>query len=155
MRHALLLMIIIAALSGCSAMYRGTVEVGKTIWGTSTRALENARSNAITKTYDKNYWELLRTSLDVAAKNKYEVYYKDEIKGVIVLMGIKGSVNTTEVGLFFTELNDNQTRLEISSLSSNAKRIVAKHLLHGLDVAFGLAPPDPEPAPAEPAPKTK
>jgi len=55
-----------------------------------------------------------------------------------------GSVDTTEVGVFFVELNDNQTRIELSSLSTNAKRLLAKGLFHGMDIVFGLAPPDKE-----------
>ena len=86
-------------LSGCAAV-DGGMELAKTIWGSSTRALEEAR-------------------------------------GYLVLMGIKGSVNTTEVGVFFVEVNDTQTRVEIASLSTNAKRLVAKSLFHGLDVSFG------------------
>ena len=59
-------------------------------------------------------------------------------------MGIKGSVNTTEVGVFFVEENDHRTRIEVTSLSTNAKRILSKNLFHGLDIVFGLVPPDPE-----------
>ena len=36
-----------------------------------------------------------------------------------------------------------EVRIEISSLSTNAKRMVSKALFHGLDIAFGLIPPDP------------
>ena len=53
------------------------------------------------------------------------------------------AVNTTEIGIFFDELSDTQTRIEVSSLSTNAKRKVSKALFHGLDIAFGYLPPDP------------
>ena len=129
-------------LSGC-VVIDGGVELTKTIWGSSTRALEQARAQAIAKTYDKSYWETLRASLEIVQKKSYTVFKKDEVRGYMVLLGIKGSVNTTEVGVFFVELNDRQTRIEVSSLSTNAKRIVSKALFHGLDIAFGLLPPDP------------
>ena len=71
------------------------------------------------------------------------VFKKDDVQGYMVIMGVKGSVNTTEVGIFFVEINDRQTRVEISSLSTNAKRLASKAIFHGLDIAFGLAAPDP------------
>ena len=132
--------------SSCS-VWDNTVEVGKTLWGSSTRALEQARDNAITKTYDKPYWDCVRSSITFAKKH-WVVFKKDEIKGYMVVMGVKGCVNTTEIGVFFDELSDTQTRIEISSLSTNAKRKVAKALFHGLDIAFGYLPPDP-PEPEE------
>ena len=137
------LFLIVAAgvlLNGC-ALVEGGMEVGKTIWGSSTRALEHARANAITKTYQKGYWETLRASLEFLEQKGYVIFKKDEIKGYIIVIGVKGSVNTTEVGVFFLELGD-QTRIEVSSLSTNAKRLVSKALFHGLDINFGLIPPD-------------
>ncbi len=109
-----------------------------------------ARDKAITKTYDKPYWDCVRSAIAVVHKKHWVIFKKDEIKGYMVVMGVKGSVNTTEIGIFFDELSDTQTRIEISSLSTNAKRKVAKALFHGLDIAFGYLPPDP-PEPAEPA----
>jgi hypothetical protein len=79
----------------------------------------------------------------VVKRNHWVIFKKDEIKGYLVLMGVKGCVNTTEIGVFFDEISDNQSRIEISSLSTNAKRKVAKALFHGLDIAFGYIPPDP------------
>ena len=134
---------------GCSPL-----EIVKTMWGSSTRALEQARDKAITKVYQKSYWECVRASLESMDKNEWTIFKKDEIKGYVVLLGIKGAVDTTEVGVFFEEMSDGETRIEISSLSTNAKRIIAKHLFYDLDVAFGLiipeekveAPPGEEPA---------
>ncbi|MBF0504961.1 MAG: hypothetical protein HQL14_07660 [Candidatus Omnitrophica bacterium] len=142
MKTVLLLLMFSFLFSSC-AFFDNSQEFAKTLWGSSTRALENARDNAVTKTYDKSYWDCIRNATTVAEKNKWTIFKKDEVKGYLVLMAIKGSVNTTEVGVFFTELSDVQTRVEISSLSTNAKRKVAKALFHGLDIAFGYLPPDP------------
>ena len=127
--------------SSCSLVDSGQ-EFAKTLWGSSTRALERARDNAMTKTYDKPYWDCVHDAITVVRQKKWVIFKKDEIKGYMVLMGIKGAVNTTEVGVFFDELSDSQTRIEISSLSTNAKRKVAKALFHGLDIIFGFLPPD-------------
>ena len=142
-----LIIITVCLFSSCAA-WDNTVEGGKTIWGSSTRALEQARDRAITKTYDKSYWDCMRSATAVVAKKHWVMFKKDEIKGYMVVMGVKGCVDTTEIGIFFEELSDHQTRIEISSLSTNAKRKVAKGLFHGLDIAFGLLPPDP-PEPTE------
>ncbi len=137
----LVVLVLVVGLAGC-----GTVqEFSKTLWGSSTRVLEEARSNAITKTYDQDYWKCIRASIEFLEKKKYVIFKRDEIRGYLVVMGIPGSVDTTEVGVFFVELNDHQTRIELSSLSTNAKRLLSKPLFHGLDIAFGLVPPDPEP----------
>jgi len=146
--------LIVAAVCLCSscAVWDGTVEVGKTLWGSSTRVLEQERDKAITKTYDKPYWDCVRKSLAVVSKKHWVIFKKDEVKGYMIVMGVQGAVNTTEIGIFFDELSDNQTRIELSSLSTNAKRTVARNLFHGLDIAFGYLPPDP-PEPKEP-PKT-
>lgn len=129
-------------LSGC-AVVDGGVELTKTIWGSSTRALEQARTTAIAKTYDKDYWAVVRAAFS-SSEQIGRIFKKDEVRGYFVLIGIKGCVDTTEVGVFFVEVNDHQTRVEVSSLSTNAKRIVSKALFHQLDIDFGLALPDPE-----------
>ena len=128
--------------SSCTTVFDNTVEFGKTVWGSSTRALERARDRAISRTYDKPYWDCVRSAIDIIGKKKWVMFKKDEIKGCLVVMGVKGCVNTTEIGVFFEELSDNQTRIEVSSLSTNAKRKVAQGLFHALDIAFGYLPPD-------------
>lgn len=123
------------------------MEISKTIWGSSTRALEQARPQALTKTYDKPFWDCVRAANDVVIKKKWIVFKKDEVKGYMVIMGVPGAVNTTEIGVFFVEDSEAKTRLEVASLSTSAKRIVAKALFKGMDVAFGLAQPEAEPEP--------
>ena len=142
----ILIIAIACCCSSCGIQHYGLgipQELVKTFWGSSTRALEQARDKAITKTYDKPYWDCMRSAISVVGKTHWVMFKKDEVKGYIVVMGVKGCVNTTEIGIFFEELSDTQTRIEISSLSTNAKRIVAKAFFHKLDIAFGLLPPDP------------
>ncbi len=134
----LMLLLSIVFISACSP-----VEIAKTVWGSSTRALEKSRIDAVTKTYDKSYWETLRATIDVIAKQGWTVFKKDEVQGYVVLVGIPGSVDTTEVGVFVVELSPTQARIEIASLSTTAKRMVSKRLFHGVDVAFNLATFDP------------
>lgn len=151
----ILIIAIVCLCSSCDTLNSvkdNSIEVGKTLWGSSTRALEKARDKAITKTYDKPYWDCVRSAIGVVGKRQWVIFKKDEIKGYMVVMGVKGCVNTTEIGIFFDELSDKQTRIEVSSLSTNAKRKVAKSLFHGLDIAFGYLPPDPPEPIAPPNP---
>ena len=119
--------------AGCAQ----TVEFSKTIWGSSTRALEKARVNGIVKIYDQPIPRCYDESLKAAADAEYKIFIDDRSKATIVVMGIKGSVNTTEVGIFFSEMADNKTKIYVSSLSSNAKRIVAQKIFSKLDTALG------------------
>jgi hypothetical protein len=145
----ILIIAIVCLCSSCETLNKAadnTVEFAKTIWGSSTRVLEAKRDKAIIKTYDKPFWDCVHSAVAVVGKKKWVIFKKDEIKGYMVVMGVKGCVDTTEIGIFFVELSHSQTRIEISSLSTNAKRQVAKGLFHGLDIAFGYLPPElPEP----------
>jgi len=118
--------------SGCASVE----ETAKTIWGSSTRALNEARSEALTKTFSRGYWEVLRMVVTTAEKTHLYVFKKDTIRGEIILMKVPGCVDTTEVGIFIVEISDNESRVEISSLSTRAKRAVARLIFKGLDVAF-------------------
>ena len=139
MWQKLIVVLMTIGLSGCA----GLLDAPKTIWGSSTRALEDARSNSLSKTYEKNYWDCFKVAEKVIKEKGFVVFKKDEVRGYMVIMGIPGSVDTTEVGVFIVELNDYQTHVEISSLSTNAKRFVGKALFHSMDIVFGLAPDDP------------
>ncbi len=134
----LVLIILVLGFCGCA----GLVDLPKTLWGSSTRVLEEARNNAISKTYDKGYWDCIRSAVNVLNEKGYIVFKKDEVRGVFIVMGIPGAVDTTEVGIFFVEINDHQTRIELASLSTNAKRLLSRPFFHAMDIAFGLAPPD-------------
>ena len=127
-----LAILVTITLGGCA----GVQETAKVLWGSSTRALEEARSEAISKVYQCHYEECYKEVLKIAELEKLEVFIKDKVKRHIVLIGIKGSVNTTEVGVFFTELNDREVRVEVSSLSTNAKKKVSEMIFPQLGQVF-------------------
>ncbi len=129
--------ILVFASAGCAFV----TEVGKTLWGSSTREMEKRRVDAITRTYHKGYWDCMEAVLKVIEENHYLIFQKDEVRGHVVVMGIPGYINTTEVGIFFVEISDNEVRIELSSLSTNAKRAVAKALFKGLDKVLTVPSP--------------
>ena len=128
------LILAVSAVLGCAS----PVEISKTVWGSSTRALEEARPNGIIKTYDISLNRCYDEALKAVQDEGYVIFINNKQKATIVVMGIKGNVNTTEVGIFFSEITNNQTKIYISSLASTAKRTVAEHIYPKLDTAFGV-----------------
>ena len=166
--------------AGCST----AVETFKTVWGSSTRALEEARSDAAKRTYTCNLDECYDAVLALArAKREYvdykqgveesynngtdqnnqeidnkdlknqeekrapetkineesghfDVFINNRTKHEIVVMGVPGAVDTTEVGIFFTQPGPQKVQIEISSLSSGAKRAIADIIFGSLDSKF-------------------
>ncbi|MCA9401650.1 MAG: hypothetical protein KC713_08480 [Candidatus Omnitrophica bacterium] len=138
-------------LSGCSQ----AVEVSKTVWGSSTRALDHARVEGVSKSYDCTIDDcfdvvllLDRTNRSELLENKeyytnvtespgvFDIFIKDRLHARIIVMGIEGNVNTTEVGIFFERDNLDMVRVDVSSLSSSAKRKVADAVFNELDRHF-------------------
>ena len=138
------LILAVIFLTGCSRV----LDVPSTIWGSSTRALEEARVDALSKTYSCSFRECYQAVLLIAKEKEFTVFIKDVPRQEIVLMKIPTSVDTTEVGVFFTELSEGQVKVYISSLSSHAKRIAAEILFAELDKSFS---PPVNSSPAKPA----
>ena len=159
----------LAGFIGCAPIK----ETAKVFWGSSTKALEKARRNALSKTYHCQFDQCFDAVLSLARKKTminlqgypeqsaaqpqlttqdesvteekvsakqtgdfFEVFMKDRKSGYLVVMGIDGSVDTTEVGIFFSLYSPGVIKIEISSLSSNAKRHVAQDIFGQLDLKF-------------------
>ena len=135
-------------LVGCTPL-----EVGRTVWGSSIRALDEARNEAFKKIYtcqfDQCFDAVLsldrKESIDKESKESkeskefketFQVFLKDRVRSVIVVIGITGQVDTTEVGIFFTRIDDGKYRVEISSLSTTAKEKVALLVFNKLNESF-------------------
>ena len=134
--------------SGCALVEETT----KTLWGSSTRALEDARVDAANASFTCSYDECFDAVVKLANTVKdrdtykyndlssseplkteetstgqtYDIFIQDRVKGLVVVVGLKGNVNTTEVGIFFSRIKPQETKIEISSLSSSAKAKVVK-----------------------------
>lgn len=115
-------------LGGCSHV----AELSKTLWGSSTRALEKSRAEAISKTYACDYSACFDSLLAVAKEKELTVFIKDRRKSRVVLMHIPGSIETTEVGVFFLSFGPQETKLEIASLSQSARDVVAEMIFSAL-----------------------
>jgi len=112
---------------GCASVQ----ETSKVIWGSSTKALEERRVDGIKKTYQCRYQECFDEVIKIAQEQKLTVFIQDARKDLIVLMKIPGCVDTTEAGVFFSDL-ETETRLDIVSLSSKAQRVTSEILFSHL-----------------------
>ena len=140
------------SLNGCAYI----MDIPKNIWGSSTLALENARVDALQKEFKCEFNACFDAVLSltkayvppktieeedeeeeeeredtISVFNGFMLFLKDRAKKHIVVMGVPKTIRTTEVGIFFTEL-DNAVRVEVSSLSDNAKRIAAEIIFKAL-----------------------
>ena len=156
------LMLFILVGLGCSRL----TEAPKVIWGSSIAALEKARDTASVKTYHCAYDECFNAIVDLGtlpaswlplAKSPSEltkvsqspeeytapqvkpftIFQKDLIQGYIVVMGVPGNIDTTQVGIFLTLESNNLVQVEISSLSSSAREKVADIIFSELSRRFG------------------
>lgn len=142
----LFLFFVLSVFGGCSHISEST----KIVLGTSTKKLEEARVEAISKKFNCGFEDCYEAVLSLARNEKkiepvsgekvYDIFMKDWVKSHIVVMGIEGNVNTTEVGIFFSKAGDSSTKVEVSSLSSSAKRKVAEAVFAELDMRFYEAP---------------
>jgi len=139
---------LLLCVGGCAQI----TETAKTVWGSSTRALENARVDAISKTYRCSLSDCFDAVLSLARDAKvaelvaepvgegaFDIFIKNRDKRHIVVMGVEGNVETTEVGIFFSQPTLTTVKLEVSSLSSSAKRKVAQSVFDELDARFSVA----------------
>ena len=165
---------------GCARL----VETAKVFWGSSTRALEEARSEAITKKFrctvtecfdavieltkvqmatpleqsaltkmvdegktkeaekEKDREHIAATApktdtWDTAVKaKKLDLFISDRKRQLIVLMGIPGNENTTEVGVFFTPVSEQEVKVEVSALSLTAKNTASDMIFAELKMHY-------------------
>ena len=111
---------------GCA----GVKEACRGFAGVSTRSLEDARKDGAKKTLKYDY----KTCLDLVKTvlNKEGSYiYSEDAKAKMIAIYVSAS-DTTPVGIFFTEINANNTQVEISSPSTAAKELIAERIFVGL-----------------------
>ncbi len=147
--------------AGCAQL----TETAKKILGTSTQALERARRHGEHKTYPCSLSQCFEAVLSLERNQQkspepattatssiptlsgtpqvpiqqgkfFDVFLKDPHYRYIVVIGIVGNVDTTEVGIFFDGISPSSSKIEIASLSNTAKRKVAKAVFDELDKHF-------------------
>ena len=120
------------ALLGCTHVQ----EVSKVVWGSSTRALEEARYDAIRANYSCDVYDCFNEVSNIVREEDLDVFIEDRNKDLIVVMGIPDSIETTEVGIFFTYISSENTEIEIASLSPSTKMTTADIVFPSLEKSF-------------------
>ena len=109
---------IAALLSGCA------------LFGSDLNSLYNIKEEHV-KVFDKGISSCYDLSLSALSQWKAVVFqqYKDDY---IVAMNLEGAfkscINTTEVGIFFTEISAQKTEIKITSLNHNLSQTIAEKL---------------------------
>ena len=99
--------------------------------------LELARNDKNSETvYIRKEEDSEFSTKEKSSNDAFDVFIDNRTKQHIVVMGIEGNVDTTEVGIFFSQGANGEVSLEVSSLSSSAKRRVAEAVFKALDLRF-------------------
>jgi hypothetical protein len=117
----------VVALLGC-----GTIkEVAKGFMGVSTKAMEDNRKSAITKTFNYDYLTCYTQTLDILKRIQAYIYMQSIKKHMIAIY--VSEEDTTPVGLFFKEIDATNTQVEVSSPSTYAKEFISGKVFSVLD----------------------
>jgi len=125
-----LLLIPLFLLSGCVGIKEGA----KGFIGVSTKAIEDNRKSAVTKSFNCGYDICYFRAMKVLKKMGTYKYWEDKNKKLVAVY--ISTEDTTPVGVFFKELDANTTQLEVSSPSTYGKEAIARRLFTGLDNAL-------------------
>lgn len=128
-------------ISGCSTLEMGARE----LLGTSTRTVEESRPEAIKQIFNFDFNTAYEKSLESLKKMNTYIYAQDKKKQIIAVF--VSEQDTTPVGVFFKEIDPNNTQVEVSSPSSYAKEYIATKLFARLTMI--LNPIDEKEAPPQ------
>lgn len=125
MNLAIMLLLSLFFLSGCAGLKEGT----KGFLGISTKILEEKRKESEVLQVSCDYFTCYQKVIDKLEETESRIYAKSDSLIAFYL----SSSNTTPVGVFFTEIDKQETQLEISSPSPNAKELMKKRLLSAFE----------------------
>ena len=142
---------VLASLSGCAVK-----DAVKKVAGTSTSTLQENRAQGLSQTFFCTYQDCYNAIIALGRRpdpvkpwihddspdpGVFTIFMSDLYANppYIILMGIEGSVDTTEVGVFLERLTDDTIRVDVSSLASGAKRTAAQIIFKHLENNFRSA----------------
>ena len=115
-------------LFGCASLKEGT----RGILGISTKILEDERPDAIKKTYNYDYNTCFKKVADFLKEKGSYIYTQDPGRELLALY--VSEEDTTPVGVFFKEIDAQNTQVEISSPSTYAKELIAQRIAAALEI---------------------
>lgn len=126
----------VISLSGCISMK----EYVKGLFGVSTKEIESSRDLALKKVFPIGIDECYTKTEDLLKEIGCYIYSSNKTKGLIAFYVSRA--DTTVAGVFLTRIDQENTRLEVSSPSSYQRDIIANKLFTKLELA--IAPPKEE-----------
>jgi len=115
-------------LGGC-AMIKETT---RGVLGISTKQIEEARSNnVLAKTFHYSYKDCYDKVKKILKQMNAYIYSEDKAKKMIAIYITEA--DTTPVGIFFTEVDALNTKIELASPSTFGRDYIAKKLFFGLE----------------------
>jgi hypothetical protein len=115
------------SLGGCTTVKEAT----KGFLGISTRELEDTRKGAISREFAYDYGSCYQ-KVKASLKKKGAYIYRDDPAGKMIAVYVTDT-DTTPVGIFFTVINNDTTKVEVSSPSTYAKELISKNIFNFLD----------------------
>jgi hypothetical protein len=103
-------------------------EAGRKVWGSSIMHLESVRASAVVLEVARPLPDVFKDVVAAFEADDVVVYIKDLEHRHVVALGFPGHVDTTEVGVFFSDGAQGGTRCEIASMSPGLRDEVARHL---------------------------
>ncbi len=123
---------VVAVISLCvaSAGCAGLKEAVHGIAGTSTKVLEEGRSQAIAATIPEGSSSCFTRS-EALLKEMGAYIYRADSRSAMIAVYVS-ETDTTPVGVFFTPLGNDRTEVQVTSPSSTAKQSISQKLFAGL-----------------------
>jgi hypothetical protein len=112
----------VIGLLGCAGIKEGI----RGFWGISTKVLEDGRKDAVKKQFNYDFDACFKKVKETLKRNGSYIYAEDLNKKMIAIY--LSEEDTTPVGIFFEEIDANNTQIEVSSPSTYAKESIAKVL---------------------------
>ena len=122
----LMIFLLAASLSGCTAL---------TVFGVSRQALQK-EGIKYSKTFDKDISYCYENTLKTLASWGVTIYEKKARRYILALRFdtvFANCIDTTEIGIFFKELEPNKTKIEVSSFNHNLSNLVGEKLSEYLE----------------------
>lgn len=115
-----LFLILLSFIMGCATIQ----EAAKGTAGVSTKVLEEGRKEAIVKRFNYDYNTCYK-KIKATLQKKGSYIYAQSIKKHMIALYVSED-DTTPVGIFFKEIDANNTQIEVSSPSKFAKELIAR-----------------------------
>ena len=132
-----LLLVLALAMAGTGCVH--LKEGGRRIWGSSIAHLEEARADGQALDVTLGRDAAFERIGAILKESGAQVYLKDPDKAYLAAMGFTGSVDTTQVGIFFEPRTQDATRIEVASLSPSLVDRVTGLLVKKLEGQVSLA----------------